>query len=48
MFRVHDDQVWTGTIIGIFSGAISYYVGEGLPCFGYDPCLTTEQLWCAP
>jgi hypothetical protein len=38
-------QVWTGTIIGIFSGAISYYVGEGLPCFGYDPCLTTEQLW---
>ena len=70
-------QVWTGTIIGIFSGAwylyriisslpsseiratlvligildrtgaISYYVGEGLPCFGYDPCLTTEQLWCA-
>eukprot|EP01050_Picozoa_sp_SAG11_P005946 SAG11_NODE_440_length_9448_cov_3.356509_9_plen_411_part_00 len=74
-------QVWTGTIIGIFSGAISYCecsgaaaalsravlprrsvlanccgsraesavasadVGEGLPCFGYDPCLTTEQLW---
>ena len=38
-------QAWTGTIIGIASGAVSYYVGEGLPCFGRDPCLTTEELW---
>ena len=36
---------WCNTILQLIGGGLAYIVGQQMPCFGRDPCLSMREMW---